>query len=529
MIVDDESVIRNGVLCLINWQELHCEVVYEAANGINARNFLESNPVDIVVSDIKMPGMDGLHLSKYIYESYPNTKVIILTAFADFSYAQSAIKYNVVDFIVKTSYVEKLPEAVCKAKELISKQKEKENKIKLLQDNLSENMTEVREKFIKDVLNGIVINHEVIENRLKHLNIQFHNYFIISYEINPSIEVTTDINEEEHNKFTIAVKNFLSLASKDYNHLTMIMNKNTLISIVSFTSSSTAVHTKALLMTCNEILSMVEGFMKFAVCIGISQMHSSTHELSLAYKESLEALSCNFYSENNVSVYMKTPEVKLGLEVNPTHQYTDEIVSGIQHGDPKYAISSLMKLFDKFRNDKEAIEQVKISSMLLCSTCFRLLANYKLDENDYSKNEISIYHQIQNIKSLKSLSFLLSDVIKSVANLIYANNKQDNYLVREVNKFIRTNYNKAINLQIIADYVHVNSSYLSSLYKKQTGESLIDALNKYRVEIAKKLLMDSSKKVFEVAIAVGIEDPAYFTHVFTKYSGVSPKEYKSKT
>ncbi|MNI32297.1 HTH-type transcriptional regulator YesS [compost metagenome] len=106
------------------------------------------------------------------------------------------------------------------------------------------------------------------------------------------------------------------------------------------------------------------------------------------------------------------------------------------------------------------------------------------------------------------------------------NDKQPNYIVIECQKYIKEHYNQSLNLQIIADHIHINSSYLSRLYKKVTSESIIDAINKYRIEMAKKLLRNPASKVFEVAEAVGIETPAYFTHVFSKYTGMSPKEYK---
>lgn len=525
IIVDDESVIRKGILCLINWQELDCEVIYEAENGMDAKRFLEENSVDIVITDIKMPIIDGIALTNYIYEIHPDIKVIILTAFADFSYAQSAIKYNVVDFVIKTSYIEKIPEAILKAQEQISLQKERENKIKSLEEVVNENMIEIREKYIKDVINGIIINPETINNKF---NFNLQNYFVITYQIDSTEQEGKDYSVEEHNKFISSVKNFLSLAFKDYHHFTVIMSRNILITIVSFKNGNTSACTQLLLMTCSDILSMVDGFMKFKVGIGISSMHKSPKELVEAYNEAHEALSGNFYNDNNVSVYMPYPGMQSGLKPIPIHQYTDEITNNMQQDNYQNAKTLLFKLFEEYKIKMEPIEQVKVSSMLICSACFRLLTNYKLSPDDFEKNEARIYRQIQESKSIKSLSGILCDLIKSITVLISANEKQYSYLVKEVNKYIHSNFDKAISLQSIADHVHVNGSYLSSLYKKETGESIIDILNKYRIENAKKLLKDPSNKIFEVGISVGIGDPAYFTHVFTKYAGVSPKEFREK-
>ncbi len=526
IIVDDEALIRKGLISLVNWIELGCDVVYEAVNGADAINYLESNPVDIVVSDIKMPEMDGISLSKYIYENHPPIKVIILSAYADFSYAQSAIEYNVVDFVIKTSYAHKIPEAIHKAIHLISAENNNNSKLKLLEDALEENLIEIREKFIKDVLNGIIVDNENILRRLKDFEVQLQHYYLLTYEINPIAQTNINLSIEEHNRFLMSVKNFLSLALKDYDNLTIIMSKNTLISIVSFSIKDSPNSTHLLLMICNEIVSMVEGFMNFKVRIGISRMHHSPKELLESYDESQKAFSSIFYNDNTVSVYSNHLYNQFESNTVPLQEYVDEVVNHVKTGSGQKAISVLMKLFEEYIKIKETVEQVKISSILLCSACYKLLTDYSPYMDNDIKSERVVYKEIEDCKSLKELTNILSSLIEAVSCIISSHSKQRNYLVHKVCNYISQNYNKEINLQSIADHIHINSSYLSSLYKRETGESLIEALNKYRVEMAKKLLRDPTKKIFEVGIAVGIEDPAYFTQVFTKYAGMSPKAFR---
>ena len=527
MIVDDEPVIRKGLLSFINWESLDCRVICEASNGIEAKQKLNANNIDIVITDIRMPGLDGIELTKYIYGNYPDIKIIILTAYADFSYAQSAIKHNVVDFIIKTNPTEKIPEAVNRAKELIIKQKQKEEKLKLMEEAMSENLVEIREKFIKDIFNRIIINPEVISSKLREFEIILDNYYIAAFEINYIADDSSSNFPEEQNKFIFSVKNFLSLAFKDYRHYTFMMNKDMIISVITFKAINPSVCTQSLLLMCNEILVMVDSFMKFTISIGISGMHTSPLELAQAYNESQEALSGNFYCDNNVSVFTLKTGARVGNKFIEIHKYIEEISGSLQQGYLDKALSTLLTLFDEYRGNKEPIEQVKVSCMLLCSLCFRLLANYKLDLTEHPESEAEIYKQIQDSKSIQNLYNILCNVIKSTSELITTNEKQYNYLVKEVNRYIRDNYCKDISLQSIADFVHVNSSYLSRLYKKETDESIIDTLNKYRIEIAKKFLKNPAKRIFEIAADVGIPDPAYFTHVFIKYTGISPKEFKS--
>jgi two-component system, response regulator YesN len=529
LIVDDEPIMRTGLLHFVNWEVLNCAVVSEASNGLEAKEFLEKNEVDIIIADIRMPGMDGIQLAKWIYENKPDTKVILLTAYADFSYAQSAVKYSVVEFVTKTNPAEEIPAAVIKAQQLISLRKEKEEQLKILEERVDAERSSVQEKFIKDVINGIVIDARVIDAGFSDFGFPQGGYFVIAYRIDHLLEEMDGASPEELNTFLFSVRDFLNHALKNYCHSTTIMDMRSLCSIVAMDPDQPPlVHTQTLLITCNEILAMVDNFRKFSLSIGISAMHRSLPELPKGHAEAVEALSELFYSDNNVSVYDPRPEVRPGQEILLLRGQVDEIVSKIQEGDTEQATKVLETLFDEYRKYKVSIDQVKVTGMLLCSLCFRLIPNYLLDLPESRLSEPDIYKQIRNHRSLSGIQAILRGVIDSIARLISSSKKQNNYLVIQVNRFIRENYNKEISLKIIANHIHVNSSYLSRLYRKSTGESVIEALNKHRIDVAKELLSSSSMRVFEVAYAVGIDDPTYFTHVFVKYVGMSPKEFKTR-
>ena len=305
------------------------------------------------------------------------------------------------------------------------------------------------------------------------------------------------------------------------------MNKNLLITLISINTSNPSVCTQSLLAICNEILGSCNSFIKFTLNIGISGMHTSPLEILQAYNEAQVAFSGNFYNHNCVSFYTAKTEIQCdNISIEP-HKYIDKIIGNIQQRNVEEAISILLELIEQYRSIEQSVDQVKVSSMLLCSLCYKLLVNYKLDIPNFKEKESGIYKQIQESKSIQHLSDIVTDVVKKTSQIISSNEKQCNYLVKEVNKFIHDNYNKNINLSSIAEYVHVNSSYLSRLYKKETGDSVINVINKYRIEKAKILLKDPCNKIYEVALKIGIDDPSYFTQVFIKYVGIGPKEYKN--
>ncbi|BFT70674.1 response regulator [Paenibacillus sp. P36] len=514
MIVDDESVIRQGLQSFVDWKSLDCELAATASNGTEAKEYLQSIQIDIVITDIKMPGMDGIELAKYIYEYYPHTKVILLTAYADFAYAQSAIKYNVVDFLVKINPTEKIPEAVHKAKELIALQQK--------------HLSEIRDKFIKEVFDNMISHPEVIVSKMKEHGIIIDHYIIAVFEMSDLAENHSETTSSEYSNFVSQLRHFSNLAFKDSQHYTSIISKNQLVSIVSFAYANEAEYTQFIPNKCREIMKMVDNFMNFAVHVGISQPHASSLELPEAFTEAKKALTNSLFHDIPITSYSPSDTTPYGLRSVPTHTYIDEIMTYIQQENVAEASLKLSNLFDSYKENNVPIEHMKASGLLLCSMSFKLFTEPQWADVSFVNNESHTYAQIQHSKSMRDLFHILNNFIQTSIHILSLQGNHSNYIVREVNKCIREHFNKQINLQFIAEYVHVNSSYLSRLYKRETGEALMDTLNKYRIDMAKRILKNSALKIFEVAQEVGIEDPAYFTHVFTKYAGVSPRAFKEK-
>jgi two-component system response regulator YesN len=174
MIVDDESNIRKGIVQLIDWHKLGCEVVKDCSDGKIALQYLQEHPIDIVVTDIKMPSIDGIELSKRIKEDFQDTKVIILTAYSDFAFAQKAIKYNVVDFIIKNDFIEELPAAIEKTIQLIVKEREKYN---------SNDTSTDEDMYLTQMYNKLISSGNVSDSDIELYRLNDFNYCLCACEI----------------------------------------------------------------------------------------------------------------------------------------------------------------------------------------------------------------------------------------------------------------------------------------------------------------------------------------------------------
>ncbi|MFD0715914.1 response regulator [Paenibacillus sp. GCM10027626] len=524
MIADDEHVIKNGLKNFIDWSELDCQIVNEASNGLEALEALKTKKIDIVITDIKMPALNGIELSEIIYKHYPKTKVILLTGFADFSFAQSAIQYGVIDFIIKTNPIDKVQDAIRKAKNLIIQQREADSKIRKLEEEMINTLPEIKRSFLQDVLHRSIHSADV-EYKAQSLGINLKHYFIVAFDLKAKLDTEPD-NPDKQEHIITSLINFLNQSFQDYSPILLIPSNEMVIMLVSFEEHDYSLHIRDVNRICNELIQISDNFMNTVVSIGVSNMHTSLLELHIAYEEARQALSEKFYTGLQISYYMpkdSSPSPVIELEFK---QRIQQMIHHVQMDDGSSAVNEMKEIIQQLRATNRTIQQTKAIGNLVCSVCSNLLLNCDMLNNkmEYTLNK---FDEIANCESIVSLSNLMIDMIESVTSIVNAK-IHDNISIEKVIKYIEANYSMDIDLQMLANHVHLNSSYLSRLFKKETGETITEALTRYRIEQAKLLLQKSEIKAYVVGMMVGISDSAYFSNVFKKYTGLSPKDYRAQ-
>lgn len=215
------------------------------------------------------------------------------------------------------------------------------------------------------------------------------------------------------------------------------------------------------------------------------------------------------------------------IEEQAIDNYINKIIECIQAGNHDAAIFALLELLKKQKSFRQPIDYIMNTSILICSECSKLLLNHNLNMTKILNNSGNLYKDILQSSSIDGLRAILTEVIISTSRFLGSSQRQNNYIIKKTMEYIKNHYTQNIKHQLIAEYVHVNKSYLSRLFHKETGETLTDAINRIRVEKAKELLANTNIKTYEVASMVGIEDPAYFSVLFKKMTGLSPTEYKN--
>jgi len=425
LIVDDEPAIRKGLVHLMPWDSLDCMIVAAAVDGIEAVELLKTEKPDIVITDIKMPGMNGLELSKHIYENYPAIKIIILTAYSDFDYSQSAIKYGAIDFILKPTSADKFIEAIEKAKLMIKKERENKMIIENLKTELSHQIQEIQENLLLKIMHGIESDPIQINNKCRSLQIHLEHYLAIMAKI--KLHGHSDNHTPaSSNHGILLTKKLLASVFKDYVHYTIIVDQHHICIFLNMNKDHASQTIENMIPACHELIYMAKNLNKLDLLLGISRCHDDISSISTAYEESMAALSNPLYSNDAVTI------------------------------------------FDEEKNNGSSLE----------------------------------FNQMEQYIHYPSI-------------------------IEKVDEYIMNHYHENISLSTIADVVHLNSSYLSRYYKKETNITLTEKITHVRMERAKILLKTTNLKIYEIASIVGIENSTYFSISFNKYTGHYPKEYRA--
>ena len=282
MIVDNESAIRKGLVHCIHWGDLGCEIAAQADDGIMA---LEQIPViqpNIVISDIRMPGMDGLELAEIIARDHPGIKVIILTGYPDFAYAQRAIQYHVVDFVLKPMTVENLTNAIEKAKAAIAEDRSSQDLQEKLSTTSARNMELQQSMLLHDLIHRVACSQLYVLNRLAQLKMDLRSYFVLKLHITSlSEEALTD---EEYNEYLNQSQEILSDCLSSYQHYYIARGTQDCFVVICAAGEA------PITALCRETVNIVGSLAHFLLFIGISNCNDNPTCLADAADEAAQAV-----------------------------------------------------------------------------------------------------------------------------------------------------------------------------------------------------------------------------------------------
>lgn len=513
VIVDDEPRVRRGLTALIPRLDSEWEVVGEAKNGVEAIELVKREKPDLVISDIRMPQMNGLDLLSALKE-YP-VHVVILSGYGYFEYAQTAVKFGAFDYLlkpVKPAEIENLLKRVKELKRLPMPSAETHHNPLNFANWWKEWLSESEE------------SADYADKLKQQLPQSASRYQMMTIEIDRYDELITDDQWGDKQLVTFAVRNIVNEIMADSEHGQL--NGTYLF---SRGSQFTYLFVNGICQyeQAERLIGQVKKWVKISISIGLSEETADFNVLPDLYRHAGEALQNKWiYGDGLVCRYEDVSK-----ESNETIDYPSEIdeaiVRSIRGGDAEKALEGLSAFMDKVMKVNIPFRLFRRLGLQLLSSVFRVVYENKIQERVVERSSHQPQELFHRNFTVEEYVRYMSELIHSIVISLEWNRQQKhNRTIEKAMEFIRVNYPKDLSLEDVAAHVNVSGSYFSTYFKQETGESFIEYLTRLRMEKAKMLMMNAELRLYEICQLVGYQDVKYFSRLFKRNVGVSPAEYR---
>lgn len=491
LIVDDEQIERNGIKLLI--QKFKIDLgISEASNGEEALKYLKNNKIDILFTDVKMPFMDGLELSKYAKNLYPKIKIIIFSGFGEFEYAKTAIGLGVSDYILKPIDVDEFQNVLKKVINEIDVQiKQEQNHIISLNHE--------KQYILFNLLNGtpkekIIINPNLLDN-IDFID-KYSRILLIEFE------------QSFFEKFDDDFLNTLSFIKQDFDYINLNFYQGVLLykQDVDFLSVS------------QKIYNVIYEHYKIKCYIAISRKFKGSKDMATEFSMTEECLE-NKYFLPNIHIFSLDNKYNQNIEGGGVDKNLMDIIHKDIENKDKHSLKMHVEILCqsyKFQNKYSYLYVMFVFSNIL----------KEIYKSNPKYNEIDLSRGIEKIYKSNNIDNIINILMEAANNF----NDDENSIkeIELVKKYIYNNYDKDLSLKELADYVYLTPNYLCYIFKRETGFGINKFIKSYRMEKAKYLLESTNMKILNISNSVGYTNVSYFCHSFHSHYGISPEKYRKK-
>lgn len=519
MIVDNEAAIRKGLIHCIRWEALGCVIAAQAVDGIDALEQVPGVQPDIIISDIRMPGMDGLELARRINEQYPHIKVIMLTGFPDFEYAQRAIQYQVVDFVLKPTSIESLTQAIEKAKARIAEEQSNQELERRLASKSEQNLLLERGMLLHDLIHRVDLSNLYVINRIAQLGLNLTRYHVLRLDIAPLYSDAEDSNTDLL-PYLHQAQEVLCDSIGEYDIYFAPYGGQACYAVVCTADTDT------LAARCQETVDVLSSLPRFSLSIGISRFFSDPMCMADAANQADQAVQFACYTaDTSVQRFDQLPEIP----PQALQRVFDDLrllKSAIENQNASASHDILLRLFTFMRENKLPVDTVRSVCLNIHQFCISLLFQPDAAQHLSASQDLPMLKRLIEGGSLPQLEKDMQEFVQHILAQAGGNTDDGADAVHTVQNYVRQHYAEDLSLEFLAGMVYLSPAYLSRLFKRETGETLSAYVQNVRIEQAKTLLRTTSLKTYEVAERVGIPDPVYFSRIFKKVTGIKPRDFR---
>jgi two-component system response regulator YesN len=523
-VIDDIKSVVDMISQKIGWLDHDIEIAGTALDGEEGLRLVQEVKPDIILTDIRMPKMDGLQMTQAILQTSPDSKIIILSAFTDFTYAQQAIRLGAFDFVKKPFSIQEIVSVVLKAKFACEQQRQERTKMLEMEKKIKESLPILRQEYF-----ALLMHHQTNEisarQRWEFLGIDLEpNHFVICIvEIDHFMDKYHDLPVQEIELIRFSLQNIM---------------EETIASMTKRIIFRESLHRYVCVLNCRDERTAEEiseacclniaRYTRFTVSIGVGSGVTGIHELPFSYRQALNALSYHFYTDGNgVFSYSNISSGQRGI---PGYSITKEqdFLFALRSGNSEKSELLLEEIFNDLIDIDPLPEPKYVENVCyeLSSKIFRVM----LEKFPYETvNQLEA--KINGIKSkdqpsLQELRNLLNELcMESCGWIEKERSHESTRIIYQAKDYIQANLHMDLSLEQCSRQINLSQGYFSNLFKKVVGVSFQQFVIQEKMEKAKSMLIGDFQ-VQEIAQELGYEHRRYFSEIFKKHTGMTPSEFK---
>ena len=526
LLVDDEVLIREAIRENIHWEEMGFELIASCENGKQAMEVIERTPPDLVLTDIYMPYVDGIELARYIHEQCPDTRTVIISGYDEFEYAKQAVRYQVMEYILKPVTPAELTEVLEKARASLDEARAKNETLKKLKGAYRSNRPFLRGRFLHSLLKGDE-RTEDLEGKMRELEVSlpgsvFNTAIVEGDDLSPFVSRYPGVRDE------LALFSIFNITQEliEQKGMGVVFQNMEEKTVVIFCGSTEEELEKNAGESLGAVRKTIRELLFIETTAGVGEAVSQLSKLYQSYEMARAALELKWLLGGNQVLRSRMLSAGRSTPVDVSHwaERVSQAVKAAKPGEIEQTIRDFAQVLREARiNRNRAI--IYMQNLLLTVVNAADLAEEQ--ENRILQEEKELMNRLYTYERLRDMATDVIAICCSLSRLL--NEQRDSYGKKQAMRaleYIEQNYmNSDVTLNSVCSYLAMSTSYFSTLFKTHTGETFIEALTKKRMEKAKSLLENTSKRAYEVAEEVGFSDPHYFSVSFKKATGKTPTEY----
>lgn len=524
LLVDDEEEVIQAIIRKINWEELGFSVVGYADNGIKALEMIEESQPDVVMTDIKMPYMDGMELCSHIRREYPAMKIVLFTGFDEFEYAKEAVHLEVEEYILKPVNSVELINIFTKLKIKLDQEISERRSMEKLEHYYTESLPLLQANFCSTLIEGR-IHEDELQKYLSDYQISLPGPLYCCLVIHMS---SSQIPENMNSLFLAASvqKQAEDRLGKRWKAKCFPYLGNSVL----FAQINNENEIAELTDDCDRFCKYVNRMMGTVVTVGIGQVCSQILDLAQSYNAAREAVS--YRAVYGASRAINIKEIAPKESGEPCFTNDMELLNlfkKIRLNSEEEIVEAVDQYIESISFPLKSLQQHHVVIMELVTALFRFSVNNDIAAEGVGGDIGILYGKLLELEPDALRKWLTDISLCFSENLVTARSRSTQSFVSKAKEHVRSQYaDVQLSLAQICERLGVSNSYFSTVFKKETGKSFVSYVTDYRMEQAARLLIETNEKSYVIAQKVGYTDPNYFSYVFKRKFGVSPSKCRAE-